>query len=449
MINITAFIETGHNQIDCAERGYVHQEAKASETHQPFKTMINNNLVRNQVKANWEDITRKGEDHAMTFELDNKVPSIHPKATNWLDNNDSNFNFNITKASSLVNGGWKDNYGNQLLDSHLLDPIKNPKIKSSDLVDLDIRIPEINLTQPREVDLIQPIHPDAAFSTDIADRHIGMADAAMERTWGHIMAGISSWDDTTVGHTNTFSNSDGRFESTNTTFGSVELWRNDGEYRFSRHNELWGTNTDITEEEYFAERFEAEAAGNECSTNNSSSSSSSSSSSNQEDDRWWFGKRWGRPNPDGIAPWSETGGRPPWFFIDQSPVNTNNFDSLIKQVDPHLTSEYLLKEIVTTSLDNRIADNLLLQDNNTSAQIEGTDVLTNFNKGLLANSVATSREHSQGFEEPIAADYDVFSFGGMTQSMPLSTADENVLLTVDNVMPQQMLSNNMTTPIEF
>ncbi|NMO84866.1 hypothetical protein, partial [Prochlorococcus sp. P1344] len=324
MINITAFIETGHNQIDCSERGYVHQEAKASETHQPFKAMINNNLVRNQFKANREDITRKSEDHAMTFELDNKVPSIHPKATNWLDNNDSNFNFNLTKTSSLVNGGWKDNYGNQLLDSNLLDPIKNPKIKSSDLVDLDIRIPEINLTQPLEIDLIQPINPNAAFSTDIADRHMGMADAAMERTWGHIMAGISS----AVGDTHTKWYDDdntppkGYGSITETEWGHIGFWwTRDGGYEYSRFDA--DGSTEITREEYSKFRKEA------------------------EDDGWWFGKRWGRPNPDGIAPWSETGGRPPWFFIDQSPVNTDNFDSLINQVDPHLTSEYLLKEIVT------------------------------------------------------------------------------------------------------
>ena len=404
--------------------------------------MINNNLVRNQVKANWEDITRKSEDHAMTFELENKVPSIHPKATNWLDTNHSNFNFNLTKASSLVNGGWKDNYGNQLLDSHLLDPIKNPSINPSDLVDIDILMPGINLIEPPEIDLVSPIAPDAAFSTDIADRHIGMADAAMERTWGHIMAGISSWDETTVGHTNIFANSDGHFESTNTTSGSVELWRNDGEYRFSRHNELWDTSEDITEEEYFAERREAEAEGNECITNNNSNSNSNS---NQEDDGWWFGKRWGRPNPDGIAPWSENGGRPPWISIDQSPVNTDNFDSLINQVDPHLASEYLLEEVVKTSLENRIVDNLLLQGNNTSAQIEGTDELTNFDKGLLANKVTTNFEHAQDFGEPVMADHDDFGFGGRTQSMPSSSTDENVLLTLDNVMPQQMLSSNMAT----
>jgi len=90
-----------------------------------------------------------------------------------------------------------------------------------------------------------------------------------------------------------------------------------------------------------------------------------------------------------------------------------------------------------------------LQDNNTSAQIEGTDELTNVVKGVLANSVATDLEHGPVFEEPIVVDHDVFSFGEISHSMPSSPTDQNTLLTLDNVMPQQMLSNNMTTPVEF
>ena len=424
MINITGLVETGDNQIDCAERGYVHQEAKASETHQPLKAMINNNLVRNQVKANWEDITRKGEDHAMTYELENKVPSIYPQATNWLDNNDSKLNFNLTKTPSLVNGGWKENYGNQLLDSNLLDPIKNPSLIASNRIDIDIRMPDIHLIEPLDVDLVEPINPDAAFLTDVADRHIGMADAAMERMWGSMMAGISS----AVGDTTESWNADsGTSYITETESGWIESTRStDGEYNFYRIN-VWGI-VEISEEEYVEEYIESQSASGQSSTNSSSSSSSSS-----------------RDDSESIAPWTEWGGKPPIWMLEQSPEMTDHLDSLINQINPHLTSEYLLKEVVTTSLENRIKDNVLLQGKNTSAQIEGTDELTNFDKGLLANSVATSLEHSPGFEDPIAADHDVFSFGGMTQSMPSSPADENVLLTLDNVMPQQMVSNNMAT----
>jgi len=80
-----------------------------------------------------------------------------------------------------------------------------------------------------------------------------------------------------------------------------------------------------------------------------------------------------------------------------------------------------------------------------SAENKFADVLTNSNEELHAKGVATDLEHGPGFEEPIVVDHDVFSFGGMTQSMPSSPTDENILLTLDNVMPQQMLSNNMTT----
>ena len=421
----------------------MHQEAKASETHQPLKTMINNNLFRNQVKTNWEDITRKSQYNAMTFELENKATGIHPQATNWLDNNDGNVNSNLTRTPSLVNGGWKENYGDQWLDSNVIDSIKIPSIQSSNLIDIDsVRIPEIHLIEPPDLDLVESIAPDTAFLTDIADRQIGMADAAMERMWGSMMAGISSYDWETVGHTNTWDNSDGHWESTNTTYGSVDFRRNEGEYQFTRMEDGERQSEDITEEEYFEERQEAEAAANQSSTNNSNSNSNDQ----EDDDDWWFGKRLGRTNPNGIAPWSEPGGgRPPIWFLEQSPEITDGLDSLINQINPHLMSEYLLKEVVTTSLDNRIKDNLLLQDNNTSAQAEITDELTNFDKELLANSVATNLEHGPGFEEPIAADHDVFSFGGMTQSMPSSPTDENILLTLDNVIPQQMLSNNMTT----
>ena len=414
----------------------MHQEAKASETHQPLKTMINNNLFRNQVKTNWEDITRKSQYNAMTFELENKATGIHPQATNWLDNNDGNVNSNLTRTPSLVNGGWKENYGDQWLDSNVIDSIKIPSIQSSNLIDIDsVRIPEIHLIEPPDLDLVESIAPDTAFLTDIADRQIGMADAAMERMWGSMMAGISSFDWETVGHTNTWDNSDGHFESTNTTYGSVEFRRNEGEYQFIRTVDGQSQSEDITEEEYFEERQEAEAAANQSSTNSSSSSSSSSSSDDSDDS----------DDSESIAPWSEPGGGPPIRFLEQFPEITDGLDSLINQINPHLTPEYLLQEVVTTSLDNRIKDNLLLQDNNTSAQIEGTDVLTNFDKGLLANSVATDLKHDPGIEEPIVVDHDVFSFGGMTQSMPSSPTDENILLTLDNVMPQQMLSNNMTT----
>ncbi|CAE21398.1 hypothetical [Prochlorococcus marinus str. MIT 9313] len=382
----------------------------------------------------------------MTFELENKVPSIHPKATNWLDNNNSNFNFNLTKASSLVNSGWGKNYGNQLLDSNLLDPIKNPKIKSSDLIDIgNIRIPEINLTQPLEIenDLIQPINPDAAVSTDIADRLINNRDARMENLWSTIRGGMS-------GHNNEHDDIHVHVGQETTIWhdgGSLFTITTEGEDTYTTETDPNGENTYWRNGEEISEEDHAYGDPTEGQIEGARSNLGSHAGGEDEGEGGWWDSFWDWVTGNNITPYPglEDPGRTPWWTT----ANAYNLDSLINQVDPHLASEYLLEEVVTTSLENRIVDNLLLQGNNTSAQIEGTDELTNFDKGLLANKVTTNFEHAQDFGEPIAADHDVFSFGGITQSMPLSSSDENVLLTVDNVMPQQMLSNNMTTPIEF